>query len=577
MAEELRIIGPPGCGKTTELARIAYGYGQDYGFERVMVCSLTKAAAAEIAGRNSMIPPQNIGTIHAFAWRSIGCPDRVVDSPNLIKEWNTWVDGAGYPEFVMNSGVDMDSVPLEATTDGAAKLFQDISICRARFLDPADLSDQHQKFLDLWENYKSETDGIDYMDMLYQALEVPYAPGRPAVIMGDEMQDTPTVAMKLIRHWAEDEECRHLVTTGDPLQALFCWAGSEWDAWLKPDIPSSQKRVLHQSYRVPIAVRDVAMNWIAPLRTRAEATFGQELVYEPRRAVVDASEDGIPVHGDLVAGSVEYTPHIRYRDPSTIIHTIEELLPQTRGEFNRYHGTYAERPVTIMVQASCAHMLLPLIGELRDLGIPFHNPWRRKNGSWNPLVRRKGTIVSAGDRIAAFLALQTEPMWSARQLWRWAEICTSAGLLARGAKAKLEIASSVGTTPLEPDGFFGYMDNVTVALDAMTAAQDGDLEWLSQHLLDSRRYEYPIAVARRGLHLLDEQPQVIVGTIHSLKGSEADIVLLFPDLALAGMSDWLHDGEERDGILRMFYVGMTRAADTLMLCGSSAGSAVRWA
>jgi superfamily I DNA/RNA helicase len=63
-----------------------------------------------------------------------------------------------------------------------------------------------------------------------------------------------------------------------------------------------------------------------------------------------------------------------------------------------------------------------------------------------------------------------------------------------------------------------------------------------------------------------EAPRVVVGTIHSVKGGEADVVYLFPDLSRAGDAQYQRMGPPRDSVVRLFYVGMTRARHTLYIC-----------
>jgi len=65
---------------------------------------------------------------------------------------------------------------------------------------------------------------------------------------------------------------------------------------------------------------------------------------------------------------------------------------------------------------------------------------------------------------------------------------------------------------------------------------------------------------------LEESPRVIVGTIHSVKGGEADVVFLFPDVSPAGDAAYQKHGPQRDSVIRLFYVGMTRARHTLYIC-----------
>ena len=67
---------------------------------------------------------------------------------------------------------------------------------------------------------------------------------------------------------------------------------------------------------------------------------------------------------------------------------------------------------------------------------------------------------------------------------------------------------------------------------------------------------------------------MIVGTIHSVKGGEADVVYLFPDLSQAGAAQYERSGAPHDSVIRLFYVGATRARETLYICQRETGMAV---
>lgn len=61
------------------------------------------------------------------------------------------------------------------------------------------------------------------------------------------------------------------------------------------------------------------------------------------------------------------------------------------------------------------------------------------------------------------------------------------------------------------------------------------------------------------------RPNIIIGTIHSVKGGQADIVILSPDTsqeAHLARSEGVHKEEEQ---ARLFYVGMTRAKQGLYI------------
>ena len=80
---------------------------------------------------------------------------------------------------------------------------------------------------------------------------------------------------------------------------------------------------------------------------------------------------------------------------------------------------------------------------------------------------------------------------------------------------------------------------------------------------------------QQGPRALVATPRVVVGTIHSVKGSESSSVYVFPDLSSAGQQDWYTD-EGHDGILRTMYVGVTRTRDRLTLCAPSSKERVPW-
>ena len=224
---------------------------------------------------------------------------------------------------------------------------------------------------------------------------------------------------------------------------------------------------------------------------------------------------------------------------------------------------YLDQGRTVMFLTSCSYMLTDLIDSMRRHGVPFHNPHRRNNGAWNPLQRRRNQ-VSTPDRVLSYLNLSNEGTWSAEDLRRWTACIRTSGVMPpKGRKLLDEIQ----------DGELGGVDwDVLFTLftqEAIDAGLSGDLEWFQKRLQSNRKgpAEYPINIARNhGADMLRESPRAIIGTIHSSKGAEADVVYLFPDLSIPGMTEWTGDPQSRAGIFRLFYVGMTRAKESLVLC-----------
>ena len=85
--------------------------------------------------------------------------------------------------------------------------------------------------------------------------------------------------------------------------------------------------------------------------------------------------------------------------------------------------------------------------------------------------------------------------------------------------------------------------------------------------------DYAVRVARRcGETALEKTPQVVIGTVHSVKGGEADVVYVFPDLSPAADEEYL--STDPDTVIGIMYVAFTRARETLVLCDPASNRAV---
>jgi superfamily I DNA/RNA helicase len=54
--------------------------------------------------------------------------------------------------------------------------------------------------------------------------------------------------------------------------------------------------------------------------------------------------------------------------------------------------------------------------------------------------------------------------------------------------------------------------------------------------------------------------------LHSVKGAQADVVYLFPDLSQAADAQYQQHGSPRDSVIRVFYVAATRTYERLYIC-----------
>ena len=183
---------------------------------------------------------------------------------------------------------------------------------------------------------------------------------------------------------------------------------------------------------------------------------------------------------------------------------------------------------------------------------------------------RSGT-TNAAQRLNAFLKLSENGAWSAADIRIWtAVIKTSEIAKMRNAKAFIEDLQDNDT---DLDGNPALTTDVLFELfpdETLDAAYAGDLDWYEKHLTSQAKKpaEFPVEVARSwGPQALSTRPSVVIGTCHSVKGGEADVVYLFPDLSRSSHQEWQRGyGDNAGAVYRLFYVGMTRARETLVIC-----------
>lgn len=541
-----------------------------------MVCSLTKTAATEAAGRLDPSEAVKIGTLHSHAFRALGSPEMVEGN---IEDWNTV---GSYP---LSTVTDMDDpyAGNHGKTEGDA-LCQTYHLLRAKKVDRKlwpHLAGAVSDFANEYEEWKTALDLCDFTDLISRGVHAPL-PDPPHVIYADECQDHSRLELDLLRAWAR--QTGRLVIVGDPWQSLYGWRGA-YPAMFRPDkVPTDRRHILSRSYRVPRAIHGAALRWARRLSDYSP------IEYEPRDA----------------GGMVERLHGANADNPAPLVDAA--LQHQAAGK-------------TTMICASCSYMLRNVIAELRDRGVPYANPWRTRRGDWNPLTPGRG--VSTGRRLLAFLRpLENGPhirrfpaaaaeysyikeylhtfrggrsdiriykgavcildsipprrpeprLWSITDLALWIELVSGRKVLR--PKAKTEIlaaakgASAVSECVYSISDWFN--DDAAPFLDRMIRGEvdrTTAVDWLRERLLAKYgdAVKYPLRVLETsGPEAIIRPPGLYVGTIHSFKGGEADSVFVLPDLSPSGIREWCSG--DSDGIVRMFYVAMTRARESLYLC-----------
>jgi DNA helicase II / ATP-dependent DNA helicase PcrA len=402
-----------------------------------------------------------------------------------------------------------------------------------------------------WRQYCEDADRTDFTGLLERCLaDVPAAPGVPRVFMADEAQDFSALEFALARKWGNAAET--FVIVGDPDQCLYEWRGSNPLTFSEGE--PSGVRVLSQSRRVPQVICDYSHTWIQRIADR------EPIEYSPRLNDPNDPSSGVAV------GELARSRHT-YRYPAPLLREVRKDL---------------DEGMSVMILTSCSYMLKATIAELRERGMPFHNPYRIQHGGWNPL--------RYADRVAAFLKPQPVEAGGQNLPWTWGDVnlwiepLKASAALTRGAKTMVEARCLPDRfAPVQPEDQVVPLERLYDETNGLLKPAsfepcfDANLDWYKESTRASRMnvVDYPVRVAQQfgGGALLDK-PRLVVGTIHSVKGGEADSVYIFPDLSRQGGASWGMKGSNRYPILRQFYVGFTRARTKLTLCNPSGADAV---
>lgn len=571
-----RIFGPPGTGKTTELARRVGATVAERGGARIRIGSFSKTAAAEIASRDEVrqaLPEGAVGTMHHHAYEAIGRPE-VAFGDEMIKEWNGQVGPTWQVTGKRSTGLGFESRDRvgggERDLSSGDGLLEYLDLLRCTRVHPSQWPTSVQQFASRWQAWKRDAGCVDFADMIVGALKAAQTdpmPGEPELIVVDEAQDMTRLEIDLALAWGahlDPDQGHHLVFALDDDQAIMEWRGGDPQRILGLDLVETdehrQSEVLSQSHRVPPAVHAVAEQWIERCGSRWPKA------YAPRN----------PTDHDMTAadahGSVQREPFAL--DDPRLLDAIEADLADPAAD----NGL----PCTSMVIAPCGYMLDPLIAGLRERGIPFHNPFRLSEAGWNPLGR-PGRGKSTAQRIYRYALVNgADPSiadrarrWTGEDVRMWLEIVNSkVACLSRGVKRDLANLPDGEV----PEGLIvNLWPDTDAGNDALARATSGDLDWLASVITDAARARaaaFPIEVAkRRGAAAIADPPRVVVGTIHSTKGAQASRVYLAPDLSAAGFRQWGEHGG-RDQVTRLMYVGATRAYHHLSVLTPTSRSAV---
>lgn len=265
------VLGPPGCGKTTELLRqvevlLQQGVEPDrigyYAFTRRAATEAQDRARERFGLRRADLP--HFRTLHSEAMRLMGLSSgQVLDGPRLA-EFGDWIGERVTGRFSMEEGL------MSGYEQGDRMLFMS-NLARVRQRTLRQQYEEDHDELD-WaaverfdrglREFKAARELVDYTDMLELFVQAGPSLELHTVFIDESPDLSPlqwAVAARLCAR------AHQVVVAGDDDQAIYKWAGADVDTLLELE---GDVRVLGQSFRVPRSVQRVADSIISRVSRR---------------------------------------------------------------------------------------------------------------------------------------------------------------------------------------------------------------------------------------------------------------------------------------------------------------------
>lgn len=544
MTKIIKILGSPGTGKTKKcLDIVEKELNRGVKPENLMYTTFTKAAPEEAKERirkrgvdiDDEVLKENWNNIHSICYKMLGLSrSNVVNTKERAEFCNKL--NIGFEKDV--ESLDSSEIGMKSEEPGN-KLFSAYDWLRTRRekIDPRtdafkEIYNQKQlwsvekiephKAMVLWENYKKKYDLVDYVDMLSGALRLNIKPDADVILI-DEFQDISELDYELYRLWSEDAE--RVYIAGDPPQSIYSFRGASPKFLLNEN--ADKNVILDKSYRVPSKVWKEAQGVVEAMdmsyfEVEPDREGGEFGLFE---CDMDMSELEEEVFDSLYGDHEEHSSGVEFNG--------EELF----GELDNA----LDNDQDVMALFRTRFEAVDFQDRLVMIGIPFKS--MRGYKVWTPELRNlRDGIVELRDKgdtshqkKRAVNKLLDDDIWNVPQKYVLEDAIEN-------IKQKTQIERDWGERTL-------------------TAREYPMNTWQTRAIINNLQNgrEY------------DDPKDVRVGTKHSAKGKEADVVLMSLDTSFKVKNNCYYTdtgtGKKivSDSEKRVDFVAMTRAKDKLFI------------
>lgn len=313
MTDKIKIMGPPGCGKTYALTwkykTLLY---TGYEVDDISCTTFRKSSAEDLIIKfqpwaGDKVVKNHVGTLHSICYRLLGRPE--VITPKDIRKFAKDCGYASYMQSAITSSIsDGDEMAYSGQLlDLYTWLRNTRTPIEKWYLYPGAANIQLSPemvpaFIEDYEHFKRALGKIDYSDMIEHVLTGRIPLDTPVLIV-DEFQDLTRQQYELFKMW--ENGCESVTIAGDPLQSIYeFWGGSPdyFTGW------NAKTFILRQSHRLKTPIWNLATEIL-----RAEGQIAPNVEtrvdYSSRTiAYIDYTQE-LPMH----AGSELYLVRCNYQ------------------------------------------------------------------------------------------------------------------------------------------------------------------------------------------------------------------------------------------------------------------------
>jgi DNA helicase-2/ATP-dependent DNA helicase PcrA len=301
--ERVKILGGPGCGKTTRLLKVLKTY-LDNGLapDRALMVGFANATVDNLRDRceeelnYSSIQTDSIKTIHKYCldhlddYKILTVSDKKEFKKKLKTDSDNWIkintpeydEEDQKEEFATWNGIEDGKIGLilnivslarhnrlKDWDKGLTQLMQYYDKCYAGGFEFKIQRDEVQYIYTQYENFKKQNNLIDFEDMLHKALHSDIVFDYYKLLIVDECQDLSKLEWKVVAKLSKNSEDFYLA--GDDDQAIFGWKGSDVRIFQK--WPIRRREILPYTHRLPRKIYKLAQSLTRQIEKRMGNTY----------------------------------------------------------------------------------------------------------------------------------------------------------------------------------------------------------------------------------------------------------------------------------------------------------------